>query len=79
MAIARLIKKYTKSQDQKNLQNILNCKKDMKFIYVCINCRQVKMIISEEYHFLKNRDKLLKKGIRLLDLCEGLELSEQQN
>lgn len=46
----------------------------MKFVYVCLNCRWVKIIVSEEHHFVKNRDKLLKKGIELLGLNEAIEV-----
>ena len=64
-----------KIKTKKRCKNILNCRKDMKFVYVCLNCKRVRMIVSEEYHFAKNRDKLLKKGIELLGLNEALAIS----
>ena len=64
-----------KIKTKKRCKNILNCRKDMKFVYVCLNRKRVRMIVSEEYHFAKNRDKLLKKGIELLGLNEALAIS----
>ena len=59
---------------KKRCKNILNCRRDMKFVYVCLNCRRVEIIVSEEHHFVKNRGKLLKKGIELQSLNEALEV-----
>jgi len=68
-------RRILKVKIKKRCKNILNCRKDMKFVYVCLNCQRVKMIISEDYHFVRNSDKLLKKGIELLGLNEALEFS----
>jgi hypothetical protein len=67
--------RIVKIKIRKRCRNILNCRKDMKFVYVCLNCQRVKKIISEDYHFVKNSDKLLKKGIKLLGLDEALVFS----
>jgi hypothetical protein len=63
---------------KKRCKNILNHRKDMKFVYVCLNCRVVKSIVSEDYHFVKNSAKLLKKRITLLSLNDALELAKRQ-
>jgi hypothetical protein len=68
-------RRIVKIKIRKRCRNILNCRKDMKFVYVCLNCQRVKKIISEDYHFVKNSDKLLKKGIKLLGLDEALVFS----
>lgn len=64
---------------RKKCKNILNHRKDMKFVYVYLSCRRVKTIVSEDYHFTKNRDKLLKKGITLLGLTDALVLSKKRS
>ena len=70
------LRKIVKVNIRKRCKNLLNHKKDMKFVYVCLNCSSAKSIISEEYHFVNNRDELLKKGIRVLSLDEALEVSK---
>jgi arginyl-tRNA--protein-N-Asp/Glu arginylyltransferase len=64
---------------KKRCKNILGCRRDMKFVYVCINCNSVRTIVSEDYHFTKNSSKLLKIGIKLLTLVEAAEVSAKQN
>lgn len=72
-------RKIIKTRSRKRCKNILDCHKDMKFVYVCLNCSTARIIISEEHHFVAHRDELLKKGIRLLSMNEGLGISRQQS
>lgn len=64
---------------KKRCKNILGCRRDMKFVYVCINCNSVRTIVSEDHHFIRNSSKLLKMGIKLLTLAEAAKVSARQN
>jgi len=72
-------RRIQKVKIKKRCENILCCKRDMVFVYVCLNCRWVKIIVSEDHHFTKNSGKLLRRGIRLFCLNDALEASKQQN
>lgn len=72
-------RRIVKVKIKKRCKNILNCKKDMIFVYVCLNCRWVKIIVSEEHHFIKNSSKLQKIGIRLLCINKALEVSKERD
>ena len=69
-------RKKIKVKIRKTCGNILGHKKDMKFVYACLNYpnKSERYIISEDHHFVINRDKLLKKGICLLSLQEALQI-----
>jgi hypothetical protein len=67
---------FAKVRCKKTCKNFLNCTRDMKFVYVCLNSNgSVKDIVSEDYHFVKGRALLLKRGIRQLDLAVALPLA----
>jgi len=67
-------RKTVKIKIKKTCKNILNCKRDMKFVYICLNHSSDNLIVSEDHHFVNNGDKLLKKGIRLLSIDEALRM-----
>lgn len=66
-------RKIRKIRIKKTCKNFLKCKRDMKFVYVCLNSQSVSTIISEDYHFVNNADELLKRGIKLYNLEDALE------
>lgn len=72
-------RKIIKTKIRKRCKNILSCRRDMKFVYACLNCSDTRVIVSEEYHFVSHRDKLAKKGIKLLDMEEALGICSQQS
>lgn len=67
-----LSKRIVKVKIKKRCKNILGCKKDMKFVYVCLNSSKVDTIVSEDHHFSNNSNSLLAKGINLLDIENAL-------
>jgi len=69
-----ITRKKIKIKIKKRCKNILGHRKDMKFVYVCLNSSNLNVIISEDHHFINNSDKLLKKGIQLLSLKDALNI-----
>jgi len=68
-------KKIKKIIIKNKCKNILRHRKDMKFVYVCLNCK-CKDIVSEHYHFVKNEDQLKCFSIDLRDLNTALVMSQ---
>ena len=70
-----LPKRIIKVVIKKRCKNFLKCKRDMKFVYVCLNSKKVNRIVSEDHDFSNNSDSLLAKGINLLDIENALLVS----
>lgn len=70
-------KGLVKVKCKKTCKNFLNCTRDMKFVYVCLNNSAVRDIVSEDYHFVKGRALLLKRGIMQHPLEKALVLSRK--
>jgi hypothetical protein len=65
-------RKIRKVEISEKCGRILDDRRDMKFVYVCLNEDAIVFIVSEEYHFVNGRDRLKNRGIELLSLDDAL-------